>query len=275
MLLDANHGAGSMLGRRLLDELGCQVTILGGQPDGQFEHVPEPTAENLAGVLAAVPREACHVGFCQDPDADRLAIIDEQGRYLGEEYTLAIAVDHVLRQQARPDRHQLLDQPHGGGPGGKIRRAVHPFGWSAKPTSSTPCWPEPPCSAARGTAASSIRASDWSATASWAWRWCSTPWPPASAKVSELADELPRYEIVKTKITLDRQTIPAALAAVERHFADAQADRLDGLRLDWPDKWLLVRAQQHRADRPRHCRSPHPGRSRALCRAAQAAMSTA
>jgi phosphomannomutase len=61
-------------------------------------------------------------------------------------------------------------------------------------------------------------------------------------KISELADELPRYQIVKTKIALPQERIPAVLDALERHFADARADRLDGLRLDWPDRWLLVRA---------------------------------
>ena len=75
---------------------------MGGTPDGQFAHPPEPTAENLAGVLAQVIAAQADVGFCQDPDADRLAIIDEQGRYIGEEYTLAICVDHVLRQRQGP-----------------------------------------------------------------------------------------------------------------------------------------------------------------------------
>ncbi len=56
VLLDSNHGAGSVLGRRLLDELGCQVTILGEKPDGQYEHTPEPTQENLSGVLSACAR---------------------------------------------------------------------------------------------------------------------------------------------------------------------------------------------------------------------------
>ena len=60
-------------------------------------------------------------------------------------------------------------------------------------------------------------------------------------KVSELADELPRYEIVKRTAKLPPEKLPAALDAVESHFADAQADRLDGLRLDWPDRWLIVR----------------------------------
>jgi phosphomannomutase len=64
------------LGRPLLERLGCEVIILGGEADGVFAHPPEPTAENLAGVLAEVTRAAADIGFCQDPDADRLAIID-------------------------------------------------------------------------------------------------------------------------------------------------------------------------------------------------------
>lgn len=60
-------------------------------------------------------------------------------------------------------------------------------------------------------------------------------------KISELAGELPHYEIVKTKIALAPEKIPAALNALERHFSDAKSDRLDGLRLDWPGRWLLVR----------------------------------
>ena len=99
VLLDSNRGAGGPLGRRLLEELDCCVTVLGERPDGQFEHTPEPTAENLAGVLSSVLECGAEVGFCQDPDADRLAVIDENGRYVGEEYTLAMCVDHVLRER--------------------------------------------------------------------------------------------------------------------------------------------------------------------------------
>jgi phosphomannomutase len=59
--------------------------------------------------------------------------------------------------------------------------------------------------------------------------------------VSTLADELPRYEICKTKISLPKEKLAAGLDALQKHFREAQPDRLDGLRLDWPDKWLLVR----------------------------------
>ena len=102
VLLDSNHGAGSDLGSMLLESLGCRVTVLGGEPDGKFEHLPEPTAANLVNVLNRVPQTQAHIGFCQDPDADRLAIIDEKGRYIGEEYTLALVVDHLLRQRKGP-----------------------------------------------------------------------------------------------------------------------------------------------------------------------------
>ncbi len=102
VLLDSAHGAGSLLARRVFDKLDCTATIVGGEPDGEFEHTPEPTAENLRTILPLVTRAGADVGFCQDPDADRLAMIDEFGRYIGEEYTLAISVAHVLRHASGP-----------------------------------------------------------------------------------------------------------------------------------------------------------------------------
>ncbi len=85
VLLDSNHGAGGLLGLKLLEQLGCDVTSVGTEPNGLFSHTPEPTAENLADVCRRVQSEDVAVGFCQDPDADRLALIDENGRYVGEE----------------------------------------------------------------------------------------------------------------------------------------------------------------------------------------------
>ena len=96
VILDANHGSGGVMGQVLLEDLGCNVTVLAGKPTGLFVHPPEPTEENLNGVRPCVIEAAADVGFCQDPDADRLAIIDEKGRYIGEEYTLALCLDYVL-----------------------------------------------------------------------------------------------------------------------------------------------------------------------------------
>ena len=101
VVLDSNRGAGSLLAKQLFKALDCQFEILGDSPDGQFEHVPEPTAENLKGVAARAKDFGADVVFCQDPDADRLAIIDELGNYIGEEYTLAITLRHALSKSEK------------------------------------------------------------------------------------------------------------------------------------------------------------------------------
>ncbi len=241
VLLDANHGAGSVLGIRLLEALGCQATLVGGEPDGRFAHPPEPTAENLAGVLGRVSRAALDVGFCQDPDADRLAVIDDRGRYLGEEYTLAMCVDHVLRRTPGPvvtncstsrmtedlagkygvpfyrsavGEANVVDAmlAHGAVLGGEGNGGVI----------------DPRVVLVRDSFLGMALILDALAA--------------RVLPVSRLADELPRYEIVKTKVALPRENIPAALSALARHFGSAQVDRLDGVRFDWPGKWLLVRA---------------------------------
>ena len=101
-VLDSNHGAGSVLGRQLLDALGVECKIMGEQPDGQFAHPPEPTAENLASVVEQARSFGADVVFCQDPDADRLALIDAEGVYVGEEYTLAVTLQHRLQSTQGP-----------------------------------------------------------------------------------------------------------------------------------------------------------------------------
>lgn len=246
VLLDANHGAGSALGEVLLDQFGCDVTLLGGTPDGQFSHPPEPTEENLAGVLAEVTECRAHVGFCQDPDADRLAIIDESGRYLGEEYTLAMCANHVLRQSPGPivmncstsrmteDVARKYDVPFHRSAVGEANvvdmmlecRAV--FGGEGNGGVI-----DPRVGLVRDSFVGMALVLDAMAA--------------RSVAVSELANELPRYAIRKTKLQLDRAHVSIALDALVREFAKARADRLDGLRLDWgnPDGsgcWLLVRA---------------------------------
>ena len=241
VLLDANNASGSVLGVPLLQELGCDITLLGGEPDGQFAHTPEPTAKNLAGVLTLVKESGAEVGFCQDPDADRLAVIDEQGRYIGEEYTVSLCMDHVLRRNPGPvvtncstsrmtqdlaEKYavpffrskvgeanvvDLMKREHavlgGEGNGGVI---------------------DPRVGFVRDSFVGMAMLLD---------AMCQRELP-----ISTLTDEIPRYAIHKTKIEIEAERIPAALDAVEKHFTEAASDRLDGLRLDWPQQWLLIRA---------------------------------
>jgi phosphomannomutase len=94
--LDCNNGAGAVMAPRLLRELGCEVVPLYIDPHGEFAHDPEPLPENIAAICRAVRESKADIGFVQDADADRLAIVNEKGEPLGEELTLALAVRHVL-----------------------------------------------------------------------------------------------------------------------------------------------------------------------------------
>jgi phosphomannomutase len=278
VVLDANHGSGSLLGKVLLERLGCDVHRVGGTPDGQFAHPPEPTAENLAGVLTTVRDTHASIGFCQDPDADRLAIIDENGRYIGEEYTLAICVDHVLRRtpgavvtncstsrmiEDVARKHEVhfhrsavgeanvvdmmlkFDAVIGGeGNGGVI---------------------DPRVGLVRDSFAGMALVLDAIAA--------------RELPVSSLADELPRYAICKSKLDLAADKVAAALDALEREYPAARHDRLDGLRLDWGNAdgsgcWLLVRASNTEPIVRVIAEAPTADGAKALCDAAMRVMQT-
>ncbi|MBU0573616.1 MAG: phosphoglucosamine mutase [Candidatus Margulisiibacteriota bacterium] len=96
VVLDSVNGAGSFVTPQLLKELGCEVVEIYCKPDGTFPRGAEPTPNNTAKLQQAVKEHGADIGFAQDPDADRLAIVSELGLPVSEEYTLALCVKHVL-----------------------------------------------------------------------------------------------------------------------------------------------------------------------------------
>src|SRR5881409_1639204 len=94
--LDAMRGAGGPVMRALLERLGCEVAGINLETDGRFPRSPEPVPENLGGLSTLVTRAGAALGIAVDPDVDRLAIVDESGTPIGEDYTLAFAVRAVL-----------------------------------------------------------------------------------------------------------------------------------------------------------------------------------
>lgn len=97
--LDSVNGAGSEFTRVLLERLGCRVVPVHCTIDGTFPRGAEPVPENIADLAQAVKTHGCDVGFAQDPDADRLAIVDEKGRPIGEEYTVVLVTEHLLQKE--------------------------------------------------------------------------------------------------------------------------------------------------------------------------------
>jgi phosphomannomutase len=102
VVLDACNGAGAIVGPRLLEALGVDVVGIHTTPDGRFPRPAEPTPENLKALCAAVREQGADIGFAQDMDADRLAIVSERGEPIGEERTLVLAVEHVLGRTPGP-----------------------------------------------------------------------------------------------------------------------------------------------------------------------------
>ncbi len=99
IVVDAVNSTGAISVPPLLERLGCEVTLLNGEPNGQFAHNPEPLPENLRQLSDEVNSQNAHLGISVDPDVDRLALVCEDGEMFGEEYTLVAAADYVLRKK--------------------------------------------------------------------------------------------------------------------------------------------------------------------------------
>ena len=252
--LDTVRGAGGVVMPELLERLGCRVAAINLEPDGHFPRAPEPLPEHLKQLGALVRRHKADVGIAVDPDVDRLALVDERGKAIGEDYTLAFAVRAVL----------------GGRADGRTgRRSARPSGRPAVVVCnlSTSLVVE---DAARDCGATVIRAPVGEAhvartiiahkAAIGGEGNGGVMYPPlhvgrdaplAAAfvlalltrerrSVSDLVASAPRYSIVKDKVSRGPRLEPV-YEGLRRAFAEAAVDTQDGLRLAWPDRWLHVR----------------------------------
>lgn len=240
VLLDANHGAGSVLLPALLERLGCKVELCGGEPDGQFAHPPEPRAENLVPICDAARSADCSVAFCLDPDADRLAIIDERGAYIGEELTLAICLDQVLPQRPGPVAINCATSQASADVAARhgcptVRTAVGEAnvvdGMLAQAATFGGEGNGGPIDPRIGWVRDSL------VGVAQTLAWMAREDAPLSARVAQL----PQYAIHKAAVRMPPEEIPAAFDRLTSAFADGAVDRQDGLRLQWADRWLLMR----------------------------------
>jgi phosphomannomutase len=263
--LDANGGAGGPLGRSLLEALDCRPVVQGGNADGGFEHTPEPLAENLTAVLPRVREAAAAVGFVMDPDADRLALIDETGRYIGEELTLALAVMFRLRQERGPvvinmSTSRIVEDI--------ARRHGVPCHRSAVGEANV-------AEKMRGTGAV-IGGEGNGGVIDPRVGYVRDPFigiglilnllAETKKPLSALVAELPAYTIVKDKYPVARDRLPQVIAALEQRWPEARPSRLDGLRLDWDDRWVHVRPSNTEPIVRVIAEAPAEAEAKGLCR---------
>lgn len=248
VVLDSNHGAGSILAQRLFEALNCEATILGNVPDGQFDHVPEPTAENLADVARSAVSSRADVIFCQDPDADRLAVIDETGNYIGEEYTLAITLKHALGQAAShgfgdfsknvvincatsrmsvdiAEQYDCECQISAVGEANVTQQMLESNAVYGGEGNGGPI--DPRVGFVRDSFVAMAQILDHMAA--------------SGQRPSELVKSITPYSIVKSKLQLETEKILPAFDELEQEFKPDKSNRMDGLRMDFANSWLLVR----------------------------------
>ena len=242
VVADCINGAGAVIVPKLLEALGCESMIINGTPDGRFSRTPEPLPENLGEVGEAIQQYGADFGIVVDPDSDRLALVSESGEPMGEEFTLALAVDFILSQKKGPvatnvstslviddiaeqhgckvvrtrvgeinvaKRMHEIDAVIGGeGNGGVILPDVH-LGRDA----------------IVGIAITLQKLAE------------------TGHKLGELGNSFPQYSMVKRKIDLPADSDPAAtIAALTERYKDEETDMTDGLKIIRPKSWVQVRA---------------------------------
>ncbi len=268
VVLDSVNASGCGPGSAMLKRLGCTVKHIHGEPTGIFGHVPEPIEANLGDLIAATrATPGCAAGFAQDPDADRLAIVDENGRYIGEEYTLVLAALRMLQRHGTSgatlatnlSTSRMIDDVAKDFSATVLRTAVGEANVvaSLKPSKGLMggegnggvilpqvCWVRDSLSAMA--LILDLLAHD--------------PRP-----LSAIVDGLPRYAMLKTKLDLGSigglAAVGPALRKAQTAFAGERISDVDGVRIDFADGWVHLRASNTEpivriiAEGPTHARA--------------------
>jgi phosphomannomutase len=242
VVLDSVNGAGGPAGRMLLEALGCDIVHINAEPTGFFAHTPEPIMENLTELCERTRSEDAAVGFAQDPDADRLAMVDENGRFFGEEYTLAIAARHVFATRPGPaaanlSTSRMIDvlAEQAGGDCVVHRSAVGEAN-VVEMMKSQGC-----VIGGEGNGGVIDPRVVYVRDSLTAMAMTLQVMAEDARPLSEIVDSLPRFVMLKQKFECDTPRIAKALEAVRKAFALEKLSTIDGVRIDWESGWVHVR----------------------------------
>ena len=233
VVIDAVNGAGSFILPMLCERLDCEVITMNCSGDGNFSRIPEPLAENLDALEEKVLEVGADIGFATDPDGDRLSIVSNKGKAIGEEYTLVLAVKNYLNFQesmvvTNLSTSMMLDnitnktirtkigEAHvvqkmnelnisigGEGNGGVILKEVHLGRDSLVAVSMI-------------LSLLSI----------------------SGKSISDEICSIPKYLMIKDKILLNSKIDFDSLESI---FDCDEINRLDGIKFSWSDKWIHIR----------------------------------
>lgn len=241
VVVDAINSVGAIILPGLLQALGVEYTLLNGEPNGDFAHNPEPLEKNLSGIMTEMGKGGYDLGIVVDPDVDRLAFIQEDGKMFGEEYTLVSVADYVLSHTPGNTVSNLsstralrdVTQRHGGE---YFAAAVGEVNVTTKMKAVNAVI------GGEGNGGVIYPESHYGRDALVGIALFLSSLAQKGCKASELRATFPNYYIAKNRIDLTPSTdVDAILRKVKEMYSDEQVTDIDGVKIDFPDKWVHLR----------------------------------
>lgn len=241
VVVDAINSVGAIILPGLLQALGVEYTLLNGEPNGDFAHNPEPLEKNLSGIMTEMSKGGYDLGIVVDPDVDRLAFIQEDGKMFGEEYTLVSVADYVLSHTPGNTVSNLsstralrdVTQRYGGE---YFAAAVGEVNVTTKMKAVNAVI------GGEGNGGVIYPESHYGRDALVGIALFLSSLAQKGCKASELRATFPNYYIAKNRIDLTPSTdVDAILRKVKDMYSDEQVTDIDGVKIDFPDKWVHLR----------------------------------
>ena len=239
--VDSINSVGGVILPKLLDRLGVEYKFLNAEPTGDFAHNPEPLEKNLTGIMDEMKSGAYDLGIVVDPDVDRLAFICEDGRMFGEEYTLVSVADYVLAHTPGNTVSNLsstralrdVTQQHGG---------TYTAAAVGEVNVTTKMKEVGAVIGGEGNGGVIYPESHYGRDALVGIALFLSSLAHKGCKVSELRATFPGYFIAKNRIDLTPSTdVDAILVKVKEMYSNEQVNDIDGVKIDFPDKWVHLR----------------------------------
>lgn len=239
--VDPVNSVGGIILPELLDELGVEYKVINGEPTGDFAHNPEPLEKNLSGIMDEMRSGGYDLGIVVDPDVDRLAFICEDGSMFGEEYTLVSVADYVLGRTPGNTVSNLSSTR-------ALRDVTERYGGSYAAAAvgevnvTTKMKEVGAVIGGEGNGGVIYPESHYGRDALVGIALFLSSLAHKGCRVSELRASLPDYFIAKNRIDLTPQTdVDAILKQVKEMYKDEQVNDIDGVKIDFADKWVHLR----------------------------------
>lgn len=240
--LDTVNSVGGIILPKLLEQLGVEsYKGLYLEPTGDFKHNPEPLAKNLGDIMKLVADGDFNIGFVVDPDVDRLAIIDENGKMYGEEYTLVTVADYILQHTPGNTVSNLSSTR-------ALRDVTEKYGCKYTPAAVgevnvvTAMKDTNAIIGGEGNGGVIYPAAHYGRDALVGIALILTYLAKLGKKTSEMRDMYPRYEMAKNRIDLTPGTNPdTVLEKIKDKYQGDNVTTIDGVKIDFPDKWVHLR----------------------------------